>query len=101
MYFQRVDIRALSITADYLPRRLNIVAMRAGSKAEVRLYICMRLCICISVFVGSAFCLLSSSWLDGSKGGNLASQGAHVFVHVGGVSFRAPLGPTGAKEART
>ena len=37
MYFQKVEVRALSITADYLPRRLDIVAMRAGSKAEVRL----------------------------------------------------------------
>ena len=38
MYFQRVEIRALSVTVDTLPRRLDVVAMRAGSKAEV----CMR-----------------------------------------------------------
>ena len=35
MYFQRVEVRALSITLDYLPRRLDLAALRAGSTAEV------------------------------------------------------------------
>ena len=87
MYFQKVEVRALSITADYLPRRLDIVAMRAGSKAEVCL------CMCFSRPCGP------DRREDGMQY-TLPSRGAwgpvHLHVHV--FSFlEAPLGLTGAR----